>query len=70
MRSMTFKVTVFGDSYEDIVARAEDEIQSFLLAESDEDELTKKISYELFVEKDEEFDAEFTYRADVVARIK
>jgi len=69
MRSMTFKASVYGDSYDEIVDRAEDELQSFLEI-SDEEEFLKKVSYELFIEKDESFEAEFIYRAFVIARIK
>ena len=69
MKSMTFKVVVFGDSHDEIVEKAEDEIQSFLEV-SDEDEFSRKVNYELLIEKDEAFDAEFIYKANVIARIK
>jgi hypothetical protein len=69
MKSMTFKVAVFGDSHDEIVEKAEEEIQSFLEV-SDEEDFSKRINYELLIEKDEAFDAEFIYKANVIARIK
>lgn len=66
---MTFRVTVFGDTYDDILEKAEQEILSFIELE-DEEDFSKKISYEIQVEKDEAFDAEFSYKAEVIARIK
>lgn len=68
MATSTFRVTVYGDSYAEVLDRAEDEICTFL--EIDEDELPKKVNYECVVEKDESFEAEFTYKAEVIARIK
>lgn len=64
----TFRVVVFGDTYDEIVSLAESEIFSFL--EVDEENVEKKVSYELLVEKDDAFDAEYIYRAEVIARIK
>lgn len=64
----TLKVTVFGDSYEEVVEKAEKEIRVFL--EIDEEELDKRVNYELQVERDDAFDAEFEYKAEVIARIK
>ena len=64
----TFRVTVYGDTYTEISEHAEEEI--CLLLEIDEDEFNKKITYELLIEKDETFEAEYTYKAEVVARIK
>lgn len=64
----TLRVTVYGDSHEDIVEKAEREICAFL--EIDVEELDKKVNYELQVERDDAFDAEFEYKAEVIARIK
>jgi len=64
----TFRVTVYGDTYTEISEHAEEEI--CLLLEIDEEEFDKKITYELLIEKDETFEAEYTYKAEVVARIK
>lgn len=63
-----FRVTVHGDTYDEIVLQAESEISSFL--EVAMEDLEKKVTYELQVEKDDAFDAEFTYKAEVIARIK
>ena len=68
MSMTTFRVVVFGDTHTEVVENAEDEICSFL--EIDGDELDRRVNYELLVEKDETFEAEYTYKAEVVARIK
>lgn len=68
MSSATFRVTVYGDLYEEMREKAEEEICSFL--EIDEDELPKKVNYELIIEKDDSFEAEYDYKAEVIARIK
>lgn len=70
MRAMTFKVVVFGDNHDEIVDRAEEEIQAFLEIHDEDEDFTKKVNYELLIEKDEAFDAEYTYKAEVIARIK
>lgn len=68
MSLATFRVTVYGDLYTEIQEKAEEEICSFL--EIDEDELAKKVNYELVIEKDDSFEAEYDYKAEVIARIK
>lgn len=65
----TLKVVVHGDTYQEILDNAESEILTFL-AIDEEEELPSKINYELTVEKDEDIDAEFDYKAEVVAKIK
>ena len=64
----TLRVSVYGDSHEEIVEKAEREICTFL--EIDTEELDKKVNYELQVERDDAFDAEFDYKCEVIARIK
>lgn len=64
----TFRVTVYGDTYTEVSEHAEEEICIFL--EIDGDEFDKRVTYELLIEKDETFEAEYTYKAEVVARIK
>lgn len=68
MSSATLRVSVQGDSYLEVVERAEEEICSFL--EIEEDELEKRVKYEILVEKDDDFEAEYAYKAEVIARIK
>lgn len=68
MASSTFKVVVFGDTYSEVIECAEEEICTFL--QIDIETLPKTVSYEMIIEKDDDFDAEFTYRAEVIARIK
>lgn len=68
MSVTTFRVTVYGDTHTEILEKAEEEICSFL--EIDEEDVAKKVSFELVIEKDESFEAEYTYKADVIARIK
>lgn len=64
----TLRVEVYGDTYEELVSKAESEISSFL--EVDIEDIDKKVTYELQVEKDDAFDAEFVYKSEVIARIK
>lgn len=64
----TFRVTVYGDTYTEVLENAEEEICIFL--EIDEADLPKRVNYECVVEKDDSFEAEFTYKAEVIARIK
>jgi hypothetical protein len=68
MAFATFRVTVYGDLYSEIVENAEEEICSLL--EISEEELQGKIQYELVIQKEEDFDSEFTYKAEVIARIR
>jgi hypothetical protein len=68
MAFATFRVTVYGDLYSEILENAEEEICSLL--EISEEEFQGKVQYELIIEKEEEFDSEFTYKAEVIARIK
>ena len=68
MSASTFKTVVFGDNYEEIVQSAEEEICEFLGI--DEDELSKRVNYELIISKDDSVSADLTYKAEVIARIK
>lgn len=68
MSASTFKTVVYGDNYDEIVQSAEEEICEFLGI--DEDELVKKVNYELIICKDDSISADLTYKADVIARIR
>lgn len=72
MSLATFKTQVCGDSYEEIVSKAEEEICTFLEIDpsDDADELHSRVNYELIIEQDLEFSAEFSYKAEVIARIR
>lgn len=71
MSIITFKTTVSGDTYEDIKEKAEEEICNFLeIDTSDEEELQGRVNYELVIEQDLDFEAEFSYKAEVIARIR
>lgn len=71
MSAVTFKSTVYGDSHDEVVARAEEEICAFLeIDPSDMGEFRNKVNYDLLVEQDSSFEAEFTYKAEVIARIR
>lgn len=71
MSIITFKTTVSGDTYEDIKEKAEEEICNFLeIDTSDEEELQARVNYELVIEQDLDFEAEFSYKAEVIARIR
>jgi hypothetical protein len=64
----TFKTIVQGDTHSEIVDNAEEEI--CLLLEVDQESISKYATYELLIEKNDLFDAEFTYKAEVIARLK
>jgi hypothetical protein len=68
MSASTFKTVVYGDNYDEIIQSAEEEICEFLGLE--EDELARKVNYELIICKDDSISADLTYKADVIARIR
>ena len=68
MSASTFKTVVYGDNYDEIIQGAEEEICEFLGLE--EDELARKVNYELIICKDDSISADLTYKADVIARIR
>lgn len=68
MSAMTFKVDVYGDSFDDLQEKAEQEISSLL--QIDVEEVLKKSNYELFVSRDDDMGADYTYKAQVIARIR
>lgn len=67
MNKLSINLEIYGDSYEEIVTKAETEINYFLGTDSSLDDLA---SYEIFVSKDLDMDADFEFKAQVVARIK
>ena len=75
MRSTTFKFVVHGDSYEELVQRADATIEKFLDEDLDEfeDEDSYKpqqtTNYEMIVSKND-IDDDFEYSAEVITRIK
>lgn len=68
MSASTFKTDVYGDNYEEILQNAEEEICEFLGI--DEEELPRKVNYELIIYKDDSVQADLTYKAEVIARIR
>lgn len=68
MKSATFKAVVYGDDYDELVTKAEQEICALLVIEEDDE--NNKTSYELIITRDEELDADFEYKAELIARIK
>lgn len=68
MSASTFKTVVYGDNYDEIIQSAKEEICEFLSIE--EDELARKVNYELIICKDDSISADLTYKADVIARIR
>jgi predicted RNase H-like HicB family nuclease len=75
MRSTTFKFVVHGDSYEELVQKADATIEKFLDEDLDEfeDENGYKpqqtTNYEMIVSKND-IDDDFEYSAEVITRIK
>jgi hypothetical protein len=68
MSAMTFKVDVYGDSFDDLQDKAEEEIASLL--QIDVEEVSQKSNYELLVSRDDDMGADYTYKAQVIARIR
>jgi hypothetical protein len=64
----TIYFSVVGDSDAELEEKARDFISLYLNLSMGEDE--PKVQYEFFVKEDVDFEAEFTYRADVIVRIK
>jgi len=64
----TFKVSVYGDSFDELQEKAESEIAALFNAEVSE--VLELARYELVITRDDDMGADFTYRADVIARIK
>lgn len=68
MSTSTIKFEVAADTYSDIMDAAEDELCAFLSI--DLEELKTRVQYELLIERDDNVKAEFTYRANVIAKVK
>jgi hypothetical protein len=64
----TFKFSVYADSFEEIKDKAELEVA--MLLGIDVSEIVDQIRYELVVMRDDDMGADFTYKADVIARLK
>lgn len=75
MRTTTLKFFVYGNSYDELTSAADTSIEKFLQSADDEydfgddyEPVTKhSINYELVVMEQQ---AEFLYKAEVIARIK
>lgn len=67
MSSSTVRLEVFADTYSDIIEAAEDELMEFLGIDFEE---FKKVQYELLIDRNPDMKAEFTYRAEVIAKVK
>lgn len=59
---------MYGDSFDELQEKAESEIAALLNAS--EDEVMESTRYELIITRDDDMGADFTYKADVIARIK
>lgn len=68
MSATTFRVDVYGDSFDELQDKAEEEIASLL--QIDIEEVVQKSNYELLVSRDDDMGADYTYKAQVIARIK
>lgn len=68
MSGSTFKTFVYGDNYDEIVDSSEEVIAEFLNIPVED--ISKKVNYELIIEKDDSVSADLTYKAQVIARIR
>jgi hypothetical protein len=78
VKSTTFIFKVGGDSYEELIKKAENTISRFTNSVDDEDfddeivgsKFDVKVNYELIVNKSENISSENEYEAEVVAKIR
>jgi hypothetical protein len=69
MISSTFKTNITGDSYKELLDKAQEEI-STLLGLDDPSEALTKARCEMIVTTEDDLSLDFNYRAEVIARIK
>jgi hypothetical protein len=68
MNHATVRMTVFGDTHAEIMERAEAGLTAYL--EVDLSELDQIAAYEVQVEEYDDMDAEWSFKATVIARVK
>jgi len=66
--STTFKVTVWGDSFDELQDRAETEIADLLQVPIEE--VQQKVNYELIITKAPDMESEFVYSCDMIAKLR
>lgn len=64
----TFKCSVYGDSFEELKDKIEEEVA--MLLGVDVSDIVDQTRYELVIMRDDDMGADFTYKADVIARLK
>lgn len=69
MISSTFKTTITGDSYEELLDRAEEEIAT-LLRIDDSSEVSTRARCEMIISTEDDVSSNFNYKAELIARIK
>lgn len=69
MISSTFKTTITGDSYEELLDKLQDEIAT-LLGIDDLSEVFNKARCEMIISTEDDLSSNFNYKAEVIARIK
>lgn len=68
MNKITLNLDIYGDSYEEIIEKAEVEINDFLGVE--DQSIDEMASYEVIVSKDVDMQADFEYKANIIAKVK
>lgn len=66
--STVFKVTVWGDSFDELQERAESEISDLLQVPIEE--IQQKVNYELIITKTPDMESEFIYSCEMIARLR
>ena len=69
MISSTFKTTITGDSYEELLDRAEEEIAT-LLGIDDSSEVSNRARCEMIISTEDDVSSNYNYKAELIARIK
>lgn len=68
MFSTTFRLSVEGSDYQNIIEKTQKELSSFL--EVNVEDLGKYVSYEVDIEENKKGGSTYSYSAQVTARIK
>lgn len=67
MNTTTIKFFVNGSNHSDVVSKTEEELSKYLDTTGD---ISKKVNYEIFIEKGIDEQSSSTYTAQVIAKVK
>jgi len=67
MNTTTMKFSVMGENHKEIVSKTEKELSKYLDTEED---ISKKVNYEIIIEKDIDEQRSSLYTAQVIAKVR